>query len=404
MSTGTPQISQRIEIISSQNNAGPAMGVIPNLLAFQQQQHHQSQHQQQLHNAISSAPQTPTSAAPSAPTAPSIYQHPEELSYIIGKWPQKVCALCNLDERSQLGQGELLRLEVLDTDRESIESSDQTKYQPDDKTQIAMLQPSQGHQRRVFNSAKSVKTNEYIDEIERIGHNESSDFSKVLDNQVYYYIHRFCAMWSAGVQREANGSLANTALAVAQSLRRKCAYCGHFGASLVCKSSGTCNKYFHLPCLAASGGFQIHNSFISFCSDHLSEVQNICSPTTDNITCRHCSNVGNISNLIICTLCGDHYHGICIGIKNSPGVRAGWQCKSCSKCQICRVADNAEGKYLTCEECNKIYHANCFRPAISSIPKFGWKCRVSGLTFFFKINCFKIILDTIFIFNLIKKL
>lgn len=39
-------------------------------------------------------------------------QPPEELPYFPEKWPGKVCALCCLGERSQLGQGEMLRMEV----------------------------------------------------------------------------------------------------------------------------------------------------------------------------------------------------------------------------------------------------------------------------------------------------
>lgn len=39
-------------------------------------------------------------------------QPPEELPYSPEKWPGKVCALCCLGERSQLGQGEMLRIEV----------------------------------------------------------------------------------------------------------------------------------------------------------------------------------------------------------------------------------------------------------------------------------------------------
>uniref|UniRef100_A0A182SM76 PHD-type domain-containing protein n=1 Tax=Anopheles maculatus TaxID=74869 RepID=A0A182SM76_9DIPT len=58
-----------------------------------------------------------------------------------------------------------------------------------------------------------------------------------------------------------------------------------------------------------------------------------------------------------------------------PGVRTGWQCNSCKKCQICRVPDASEGRSVACELCDKIYHASCLRPIMTSIPKLGWKCR-----------------------------
>lgn len=49
-------------------------------------------------------------------SSPSQSQHQlqEELPYFPEKWPGKVCALCCLGERSHLGQGEMLRLELGD--------------------------------------------------------------------------------------------------------------------------------------------------------------------------------------------------------------------------------------------------------------------------------------------------
>lgn len=78
---------------------------------------------------------------------------------------------------------------------------------------------------------------------------------------------------------------------------------------------------------------------------------------------------------MMCSRCGDHYHGTCIGVAQLPGVRAGWQCSSCRLCQICRVPDMTEGRSLQCEQCDKNYHATCLRPIMTSIPKYGWKCR-----------------------------
>lgn len=44
-------------------------------------------------------------------------------------------------------------------------------------------------------------------------------------------------------------------------------------------------------------------------------------------------------------------------------------------CQICRVPDLAEGRLLPCELCHKVYHVNCIRPIMTTLPKYGWKCR-----------------------------
>lgn len=91
--------------------------------------------------------------------------------------------------------------------------------------------------------------------------------------------------------------------------------------------------------------------------------------------CRICGGLGDVSNLIMCSLCGDHYHGTCIGLAQQPGVRAGWQCKTCRSCQICRIPDTSDGRTLSCETCDKLYHAQCLRPIMATIPKYGWKCR-----------------------------
>lgn len=139
---------------------------------------------------------------------------------------------------------------------------------------------------------------------------------------------------------------------------------------MVCKMS--CPKYYHLPCISASGGFQIFQNHTVFCKEHLGQVPLVC---TEDISCRVCSGLGDVSNLMICTMCGDHYHGSCIGVAQMPGVRAGWQCQSCRRCQICRVPDVTEGRTVSCEQCDKIYHAHCLRPIMTSIPKYGWKCR-----------------------------
>lgn len=38
-----------------------------------------------------------------------------------------------------------------------------------------------------------------------------------------------------------------------------------------------------------------------------------------NIECRQCSNLGEISKLLMCSSCGAHYHTTCLGLANFPG-------------------------------------------------------------------------------------
>jgi histone-lysine N-methyltransferase MLL3 len=57
-------------------------------------------------------------------------------------------------------------------------------------------------------------------------------------------------------------------------------------------------------------------------------------------------------------------------------VRAGWQCPDCRVCQVCRQPED-DSKVMLCEKCDKAYHPQCLRPIVTTIPKIGWKCKVS---------------------------
>lgn len=339
-------------------------------------------------------PGTAGSSVASTPTAemeitdPALLMPaPEESPYFPEKYPGKLCALCALGERSQLGQGEMLRIEVKDSaevamaavlqsqeEKSSADSPSSGDKSPKTGGAITLGIPpllSSNKRQKGLNKCKNpVITAEYVDELEKIGHTEPTEFASIKDGG-YFYIHRSCASWSFGVSRDAaTGTLSNLEVVVAQALSKKCYFCSRYGASLVCKMS--CPKAFHYPCIAAAGGFQVIQSYNCFCKEHLGQVPLVC---TDDINCRQCSALGDVGNLMMCSICGDHYHGTCVGLAQLPGVRSGWQCGSCKKCQICRVPDSSEGRTVGCEQCDKIYHASCLRPIMTSIPKYGWKCR-----------------------------
>ncbi|KFB47867.1 hypothetical protein ZHAS_00015920 [Anopheles sinensis] len=339
--------------------------------------------------ANSSVASTPTAEIDADPAL--LMPAPDEMPYFPEKYPGKVCILCNLGERSQLGQGEMLRIEMtlaadqiasaLSQDEKAVASglgiADPSGALGDifgDKSPKASgLGPPQfGGSKRQKGSNKCknpIANAEYTDELEKIGHLEVIDSS--ISDGGYFYIHRSCALWSYGVGRDpVSGTLSNLEVVVVQSLSRRCHFCAHYGASLSCKMS--CPKWYHFPCVAASGGFQVIQTYNIFCKEHLGQVPLVCA---EDINCRQCSALGDVGNLVMCSICGDHYHGTCVGLAQLPGVRTGWQCNSCKKCQICRVPDSSEGRSVACELCDKIYHASCLRPIMTSIPKLGWKCR-----------------------------
>jgi len=40
-----------------------------------------------------------------------------------------------------------------------------------------------------------------------------------------------------------------------------------------------------------------------------------------NVACGICSTLGDVSNLMMCTACGNHYHGVCVGLALLPGLK-----------------------------------------------------------------------------------
>lgn len=216
----------------------------------------------------------------------------DEPPFFPEKFAGKLCAFCNLGERSQLGQGEMLRLEVTDEDI-SIDSNAKNNQlnnneeeskngSSDDLTKIlrnaaaltttTLLQQQLNRRQKGLNKCKNpVNTTEYVDELEKIGHHEAVDFNMLIENG-FYYVHRACAMWSFGVDRDLSDALSNISQVLKQSLPRKCSYCNHYGASATCKIKTNCTRVYHFPCIAASGSFQMYQTSTTYCVDHLGQV------------------------------------------------------------------------------------------------------------------------------------
>lgn len=70
-------------------------------------------------------------------------------------------------------------------------------------------------------------------------------------------------------------ALENVGPVVLQSSSRKCSFCNHYGASVICNTEG-CNKIYHFPCATATGAFQELLSLTTFCSDHLNQAAMCC--------------------------------------------------------------------------------------------------------------------------------
>ncbi|KPJ08857.1 Histone-lysine N-methyltransferase MLL3 [Papilio machaon] len=281
---------------------------------------------------------------------------PEEPPYMPEKWPGKVCALCNLSEKSQLGQGEMRQItcNIEEGDGSSTPAiinsggATPTSISTPSTPTLPMIpglsspppesiDPMQQHlalplsrRQKAFNKCKTPLYNmEHTDELSIIGHLEILDLPSVVSSSSVY-IHRCCLEFSPPFQDQVAAASndedksqleeARVKGIINNALSKKCAFCQRHGASIPCKMS--CSKFFHLPCVLASGGFIDFHTKSSFCKDHLYQVPLVC---TADIECRTCRTIGDISNLMTCVTCGGHYHGTCVGLAQMPGESIGYK-------------------------------------------------------------------------------
>lgn len=254
----------------------------------------QSASQSPEENSSISIPTTPTMELESPTNASLLMPAPgaasDEPPYIQEKYG-KLCAFCNLGERSQLGQGEMLRLELTEEEMSKVASTssdsmlsqeEDAKNGNDDIGKISknasagssLLQQLNRRQKGLNKCKNPIQTTEYVDELEKIGHSEPVDINLLLENG-YFFVHRSCASFSTGVERDiSTEALSGVSSVLVASLTKKCSHCNHYGASATCKM--TCQKAFHFPCIAASGSFQVLQTSATFCSDHLGQVPLVC--------------------------------------------------------------------------------------------------------------------------------
>lgn len=118
-------------------------------------------------------------------------------------------------------------------------------------------------------------TSEYVDELTIIGYTEEPDVNSLFDPTGYFYVHRNCSFWSDGTVKTETSELDNVGPAVLYSSSKKCSYCNHYGASLICKMEG-CSRIYHFPCATASGAFQELSTRTLYCNQHLGQVPLVC--------------------------------------------------------------------------------------------------------------------------------
>lgn len=105
---------------------------------------------------------------------------------------------------------------------------------------------------------------ELLDELSMIGFADEPVLSSIFESGVFF-IHEACANWCEGVTRDNEKGFIDAEKAILVALSKRCSYCSHLGATIGCKFEG-CLGFFHLPCAAASGCFQVVTSLTMTCS------------------------------------------------------------------------------------------------------------------------------------------
>lgn len=186
----------------------------------------------------------------------------DELPYFPEKFPGKVCCLCNLGERSGLGQGTMLQLKV---------PADLKERKPNETEKDQSII-------RIMNSSlksKNVGGNgENTYELDKIGYTDLVNAVVFFDDE-FVYVHRMCIMWTLRKKVQIKDpDILQFLSNLNEYLEQKCSFCGQYGASITCKMN--CRQVHHWPCAAAAGCFLILESFTVFCTEHLSQVPLIC--------------------------------------------------------------------------------------------------------------------------------
>ena len=210
-----------------------------------------------------------------------------------------------------------------------------------------------------------------MDQLNLIGFNDEASIMNLFETSGHCWAHHCCAAWSEEVRQNEDYILMNVDKAVCMGAQQRCSQCHKLGATIRCKSSQRCNRYYHYACAVIAGTFQDVRSLTMLCIAHLSETVSFFK---EESICPKCIKSGDVSELLFCTSCGQHYHGSCLEPKVMPtaNVRAGWQCPHCKICQTCHKPGD-DNKMLVCDTCDNGYHPFCLN--MSTVPKHGWKCK-----------------------------
>lgn len=118
-----------------------------------------------------------------------------------------MCAFCNLGERSQLGQRELLRLTCPEgfipqrmMSQSALMQSPTDSLPERESGDKSPRGPVTCRRQKSFTKCRHpTLTSEYVDELTIIGYMEEPDVQNIFGSSGYFYVHKNCATWAHGV-------------------------------------------------------------------------------------------------------------------------------------------------------------------------------------------------------------
>ena len=280
-------------------------------------------------------------------------------------YPNKLCAFCNLSEKSFLGQGDMVKYTINEQTLKEFNEKKKDGPESEESPSERSKSPNTLSMRRKMRKFTSGDTNEPVDELEVIGYQDEVDVSLVFETGGVFYAHFNCALWSSGVSKSSSSDsgtkdpkespssapiLKYVSEAVLKGIGTKCAYCKHYGASVPCKAS---NRMYHWPCAVASGCFMEKASLTMVGVDSYDKVAEVSPSAAYLYYTGEQWKIGKVAelapsklcNLLYCTTCGQHYLYSGDHIKITERIRGGWQCQKCKTCQNCRQSGN-EDRYV----------------------------------------------------------
>lgn len=85
-----------------------------------------------------------------------------------------------------------------------------------------------------YRNTSLTNFSEPVEELTIVGYSEEPEIGTLFESTGHYYVHQSCAVWSSNTQEITTEILSP---AVVQASSRRCACCSHYGAGIPCKVS-----------------------------------------------------------------------------------------------------------------------------------------------------------------------